>query len=63
MDLSDPNNPWILTDNYSQAKIVDGRITPDPSGLTLYKEPNEYTNLFSNYSNSLLGMYLFLAGT
>ena len=47
------NDPWELTDKY-----INKKDNPD---FTLYREPNEYTNLFLNYKNSLLGMYLFLA--
>jgi len=56
-NLTDPNNPWSLTDKYYQ--VSDGKIN---SNFTLFKVPDEYTNLFSNYANSLLAMYLFLTG-
>jgi len=51
-DYNDPNLPQDLTDTY-----VDDFDKPN---LTLHKQPDEYTNLFFNYSNSLLGMYLFI---
>jgi hypothetical protein len=57
-DMSDPNNPWSLTKKYHQA-AEDGHITKNP---TLIEEPDSYTNLFSNYPNSLFSMYLFLTG-
>ncbi len=56
-NLLDSNNPWSLTDKYHQ--VLNGTIN---SNLTLYKEPDEYTNLFSSYPDSLLAMYLFLTG-
>ncbi|CAG8731089.1 8776_t:CDS:2, partial [Funneliformis caledonium] len=52
-----PNNPWNLTDKYYQ--VIDEKII---SNVTFFKEPDEYTNLFSNYANSLLAMSLFLTG-
>ena len=56
-DLSDPNNPWILTKKYHHI-TDDGNITK----AILIEEPDDTTNLFSNYPNSLLSMYLFLTG-
>ncbi|CAI2188900.1 11697_t:CDS:2, partial [Funneliformis geosporum] len=57
-NLADPNNPWNLTDKYYQVDR-DGNII---NNMTIYKIPDEYTNLFSNYSNSLLAMSIFLTG-
>jgi hypothetical protein len=56
-DLSDPNNPWTLTNKYHLIS-EDGNLT----NVTLIEEPNENTNPFSNYLNSLLATYLFLTG-
>ncbi|PKY22953.1 hypothetical protein RhiirB3_386826 [Rhizophagus irregularis] len=57
-DLNDPNNPWVLTTKYHQIS-ENGKINPN---AVLVQEPDEYTNLFSNYANSLLAVYLFLVG-
>jgi hypothetical protein len=57
-DLKDPNNPWVLTTKYHQISD-NGTISPN---AVLVQEPDEYTNLFSNYANSLLAVYLFLIG-
>ncbi|PKY47107.1 hypothetical protein RhiirA4_444674 [Rhizophagus irregularis] len=57
-DLNDSNNPWVLTTKYHQIS-EDGKINPN---AVLVQEPDEYTNLFSNYANSLLAVYLFLIG-
>jgi hypothetical protein len=57
-NLSDPNNPWSLAKKYHQV-AEDGNIT---TNATLIEEPDSYTNLFSNYPNSLFSMYLFLTG-
>ncbi|CAG8504181.1 14674_t:CDS:2 [Funneliformis caledonium] len=59
-DLKDSNNPWRLTEKYHQiAEGPDGKFI---SNFTLYKEPDERTNLFTNYLGSLFAMYLFLTG-
>ncbi|GBC17449.2 hypothetical protein GLOIN_2v796793 [Rhizophagus irregularis DAOM 181602=DAOM 197198] len=55
---NDSNKPWELTKNYCQ-ETEDGNISKN---ATLIEEPDNYTNLFSNYPNSLLSMYLFLTG-
>jgi len=57
-DLNDPNNPWVLTKQYHQIS-EDGNIINPPF---LIEKPDENTNLFSNFPNSLLAMYLFLTG-
>ncbi|GBC04784.1 hypothetical protein RclHR1_05870008 [Rhizophagus clarus] len=57
-NLNDSNNPWLLTKQYHQI-TENGNITPK---ATLIEEPDNNTNLFSNYPNSLLSMYLFLTG-
>src|ERR1044071_506923 len=57
-DLKDPNNPWVLATKYHQTS-EDGTINPN---AVLVQEPDEYTNLFSNYANALFAMYLFLIG-
>ena len=57
-DLNDPNNPWVLTTKYHQLS-GDGNINPK---AFLVEEPDEYTNLFSSYANSLLAVVLFLLG-
>ncbi|PKY14898.1 hypothetical protein RhiirB3_509525 [Rhizophagus irregularis] len=57
-NLNDPNNPWSLTKKYHQM-TEDGNIIKN---AILIEEPDGYTNLFSNYPNSLLSMYLFLTG-
>ncbi len=57
-DLNDPNNSWQLTKKYHQIS-EDGNIT---TKATLIEEPDKNTNLFSNYPNSLLSIYLFLTG-
>ncbi|PKK64837.1 hypothetical protein RhiirC2_869096 [Rhizophagus irregularis] len=51
-DLKDPNNPWVLTTKYHQIS-ENGTIN---SNAVLVQEPDEYTNLFSNYANSLLAI-------
>ncbi|PKY29796.1 hypothetical protein RhiirB3_484464 [Rhizophagus irregularis] len=55
---NDSNKPWELTKKYYQ-ETEDGNISKI---ATLIEEPDSYTNLFSNYPNSLLSMYLFLTG-
>ncbi|CAG8502841.1 8149_t:CDS:2 [Funneliformis mosseae] len=57
-DINEPNNPWNLTDRFFQV-FSDGKINRN---MTLFKVPDEYTNLFSNYPNSLLAMSIFLTG-
>ncbi|CAI2172269.1 2740_t:CDS:2 [Funneliformis geosporum] len=57
-NLTEPNNPWSLTDKYYQVDR-DGNINKN---MTIYKVPDNYTNLFSNYANSLLAMSIFLTG-
>ena len=57
-DPNNPNNSWALTTKYHQIS-EDGTIDPN---ATLVQEPDENTNLFSSYPNSLLAMYLFLVG-
>ena len=56
-DDSDPNNPWGLTDKFSQ--IVNGSITSDP---LLVQQPGTSTNMFTDYKTSLFSMYLYLTG-
>ncbi|CAG8670002.1 4270_t:CDS:10 [Funneliformis mosseae] len=59
-DLKDSNNPWRLTEKYHQiSEGPDGKFI---SNFTLYKEPDERTNLFTNYLGSLFAMYLLLTG-
>jgi hypothetical protein len=60
-DLNDFNNPWSLTKKYHQV-TEDKNITNIAETVTLIEEPSSNTNLFSNYPNSLLSMYLFLTG-
>ncbi|PKC02773.1 hypothetical protein RhiirA5_424748 [Rhizophagus irregularis] len=57
-DLNDLNNPWSLTKKYHQV-TEDTNI--DETAI-LIEEPSSNTNLFTNYPNSLLSMYLFLTG-
>ncbi|GBB98776.1 hypothetical protein RclHR1_03320002 [Rhizophagus clarus] len=57
-DLNDPNNPWVLTTKYHQISD-NGTISHN---AVLVEEPDDYTNLFSSYANSLLAVYLFLIG-
>ncbi|RIA98452.1 hypothetical protein C1645_731671 [Glomus cerebriforme] len=57
-DLNDPNNPWVLTTKYHQIS-EDGTIN---SNAILVQEPDENTNLFSSFADSLLAVYLFLIG-
>ena len=57
-DLNDPNNPWVHTKQYHQI-TEDENLIITPS---LIEEPDENTNLFSNFPNSLLAIYLFLTG-
>ncbi|PKC67616.1 hypothetical protein RhiirA1_441090 [Rhizophagus irregularis] len=57
-NVQDPNNPWSLTKKYHQM-TEDGNIIKN---AILIEEPDRNTNLFSNYPNSLLSMYLFLTG-
>ncbi|RGB36457.1 hypothetical protein C1646_758097 [Rhizophagus diaphanus] len=57
-NLNDPNNPWLHTKKYHQV-TEDGNISKN---AILIEEPDSNTNLFSNYPNSLLSMYLFLTG-
>ncbi|CAI2183938.1 859_t:CDS:2, partial [Funneliformis geosporum] len=54
-NLTDPNNPWRLTEKYYE--VSNGNIIS-----TIYKVPDENTNLFSDYANSLLAMSIFLTG-
>ncbi|CAG8568613.1 16031_t:CDS:2 [Funneliformis caledonium] len=56
-NINEPNNPWNLTDRFFQ--VSDGKINRN---MTLFKVPDDYTNLFSNYPNSLLAMSIFLTG-
>jgi hypothetical protein len=58
-NLDDPNNPWSLTKKYHQVLAENGIIAKN---ATLIEEPDNNTNLFSNYPNSLFSMYLFLTG-
>ena len=55
---SDPNNPWNLTNTYSQVD-ENGNIIPNG---TLIQKPDQNTNLFYSYPTSLLAMYRFLTG-
>ena len=57
-DLNDPNNPWSRTKQYHQISEDGNMINPS----FLIEEPDENTNLFSNFPNSLLAIYLFLTG-
>jgi hypothetical protein len=57
-DLTDPNNPWVLTPKYHQYSGENIELK-----AFLVQEPDEYTNLFSSYAKSLLAVYLFLIGT
>jgi hypothetical protein len=57
-DLDDNNNPWVLT-----PKLHSISKNGEDSNAIYVQEPDEYTNLFSNYPNSILSMYLFLTGT
>jgi hypothetical protein len=57
-DLNDSNNPWSLTKKYHQVS-EDGNMSKN---AILIEEPDKSTNLFSNYPNSILSMYLFLTG-
>jgi hypothetical protein len=58
-EQDDLNNPWSLTKKYHQVLAENGNITKN---ATLIEEPDNNTNLFSSYPNSLLSMYLFLTG-
>ncbi|CAJ0908416.1 2177_t:CDS:2 [Entrophospora sp. SA101] len=53
----DPNNPWNLVDQYI---TVSDNNTDNP--YTIMKEPDKDTNMFIDYSSSMLAMYNFLAG-
>ncbi|PKY29795.1 hypothetical protein RhiirB3_446557 [Rhizophagus irregularis] len=55
--LNDPNNPWVLTKKYHQV-TEDGNIAKN---AILIEEPDRYTNLFSNYPNSILSILLNIA--
>ncbi|EXX69053.1 hypothetical protein RirG_099440 [Rhizophagus irregularis DAOM 197198w] len=57
-DPNDDNNPWVLT-----TKLHSISKNGEDSNAIYVQEPDEYTNLFSNYPNSILSMYLFLTGT
>ena len=54
----DENNPWGLTESYSQV-LGDGVIAPSPSFI---RTPDMNTNMFTDYSTSLLSMYFYLTG-
>ncbi|PKC68123.1 hypothetical protein RhiirA1_457553 [Rhizophagus irregularis] len=56
-DPNDDNNPWVLT-----PKLHSISKNGEDSNAIYVQEPDEYTNLFSNYPNSILSMYLFLTG-
>jgi hypothetical protein len=56
-DPSDPNNPWALTNTFSQVD-ENGTILNE----TLIQHPDENTNLFYSYPTSLLAISLFLTG-
>ncbi|CAG8735344.1 8182_t:CDS:2, partial [Funneliformis caledonium] len=51
----DPNNPWELTDKYTQ-------ILDDGTNETYVQQPDKNTNMFTTYRTSLLSMYLYLTG-
>ncbi|CAI2190152.1 9371_t:CDS:2, partial [Funneliformis geosporum] len=52
---TDPNNPWKLTDKYTQ-------FLSDGSNRTYVQQPDNNTNMFSDYRTSLLSMYLYMSG-
>ncbi|GBB91184.1 hypothetical protein RclHR1_18340002 [Rhizophagus clarus] len=56
-NLSDPNNPWALSNTYNQTD-ENGNVLNE----TLIQVPTESTNLFYSYPSSLLATYLFLTG-
>ncbi|CAB5362095.1 unnamed protein product [Rhizophagus irregularis] len=49
-------NPWTFTPKYHRI-LENGEIDRNPF---LVQEPDDYTNLFSNFPNSMFSMYLFL---
>ncbi|GBC46124.2 hypothetical protein GLOIN_2v1841250 [Rhizophagus irregularis DAOM 181602=DAOM 197198] len=51
-------NPWTSTPKYHRI-LENGEIDRNPF---LVQEPDDYTNLFSNFPNSMFSMYLFLLG-
>ena len=52
----DPNNPWNLVSSYYQIS-ENGAIK-----TSFIQAPDEQTNMFTTYRDSLYAMYLFLIG-
>jgi len=57
-NLTDPNNPWSLSNQYNQIN-ESGGINLNP---TFIQTPSQSTNLFTSFYTSLLATYLFLTG-
>ncbi|GBC33392.2 hypothetical protein GLOIN_2v1772114 [Rhizophagus irregularis DAOM 181602=DAOM 197198] len=54
----DPNNPWNLTATY-QVFVNETSTSPN---LFILQQPDENTNMFTNYANSLFATCLLLTG-
>ncbi|POG77513.1 hypothetical protein GLOIN_2v796793 [Rhizophagus irregularis DAOM 181602=DAOM 197198] len=54
---NDSNNPWNMNSKY---KVFNNETT-DPNQFII-EQPDENTNMFTNYGTSLFTMYLFLTG-
>jgi hypothetical protein len=54
---NDPNNPWNIVPTYKE--VLNGTIDPNSY---IIQQPDDNTNLFTDYRTALVAMYLFLTG-
>ncbi|PKK78592.1 hypothetical protein RhiirC2_770074 [Rhizophagus irregularis] len=55
---NDPNNPWNIVPTYKEV-LDNGAIN---SNSYIIQQPDDNTNMFTDYRTSLFAMYLFLTG-